>query len=267
MLKNNLEISNTISFGKAIQFRYFFITLTLFSATWLISNIAAVKLVSIFGIILTGGFIIFPFTSMLGNIIVEVYGYKNARQTIWAGFILNLSFVFFINIVNLIPSSPYWKLEEQFNNILIPETRIIFASLISFMISDFANSYLMAKMKIKSQGKSLFKRIIISCSVSISIDIICFMILAFAGTIPTFILIKLMSAAYLKKYLCQIMLLPVIWYLIGRLKVAEGIEIYDSDTKFNPFSLDNIYELNSAKPFNPKSQVAKFSSDLNHENQ
>jgi queuosine precursor transporter len=259
MLKNNLEASNTISFGTAIQFRYFFIILTLFSATWLISNIAAVKLVSIFGIILTGGFIIFPLTTMLGNVIVEVYGYKNARQAIWAGFILNLSFVFFINIVNFMPSSPYWKLEEQFNNILIPETRIIFASLVSFLLSDFANSYLMAKMKIKNQGKSLIKRIIISCSASISIDIICFMLLAFSGTMPTFLLIKLMSAAYVKKYLCQIVLLPVIWYLIDRLKAAEGIDIYDYDTKFNPFSIDNVYDLNSIKKSNPQEQVIGFS--------
>ncbi|MEO8402381.1 MAG: queuosine precursor transporter [Gammaproteobacteria bacterium] len=232
---------------KIIQFRFFFIILALFTATWLLSNIAAVKLVSIFGINLTGGFIIFPLTMMLSNIIVEVYGYKNSRQAIWSGFILNLSFIFFINLVYIIPASSYWKLQTEFHNILVPSTRIIIASLISFLISDFSSSYLMAKMKIKSRGQSLLKRILISYSLSISIDITCFMTLAFAGTMPTSVFLKLMAAAYIKKILCQAILLPIIWYLIDELKKREGIEIYDYDTRFNPFLMDNIYELTSYK--------------------
>ena len=239
--------NSTLSSAKVIQFKYFFIILTMFSATWLISNIAAVKLVSVFGITLTGGFIIFPLTTMLSSIIVEVYGYKNARQAIWGGFILNLSFVFFINLVSIIPASPYWKLQSEFHSILVPGTRIIIASLISFLISDFSNSYLMARMKIKNQGKSLIKRILIAYTLSISIDITCFMILAFAGAMPTFLLLKLMTAAYFKKMLCQTALLPLIWYLIDVLKKREGIEIYDYDTKFNPFSIDNVYELTAYK--------------------
>lgn len=240
-----------------MQFKFYFIVLTLFSATWLISNIAAVKLVSIFGITLTGGFIIFPFTTMLSTILVEVYGYKNSRQAIWAGISLNLLFVFFMNLVATIPPSPFWKLQNEFHDILIPNTRIIIASLISFFLSDFTNSYLMAKMKVKSKGKSLLKRILLSDIFSISIDIVCFMLLAFAGAIPTFLLAKLMMAAYLKKTACQIILLPLIWYLIELLKKKEGIEIYDYDTKFNPFSIDNIYSLNAYQKRNPASLIEK----------
>ena len=139
--KTIVHMNTSDSFESTLHFKYFFLLLTLFSATWLISNIAAVKLVSIFGITLTGGFIIFPFTAMLSIIIVEVYGYKNARQAIWSGFVLNLTFVLFINLVNIIPSSPHWTLEKQFNDILLPETRIIFASLVSLLLSDFSNSY------------------------------------------------------------------------------------------------------------------------------
>jgi queuosine precursor transporter len=236
--------------SKVIQFKYYFIILTLFSATWLIANIAAVKLVSIYGITLTGGFVIFPFTTMLSSVIVEVYGYKNSRQAIWAGFILNLTFVFFINIVNIIPSSSHWNLDEQFKNILVPESRIIFASLISFLFSDFSNSYLMAKMKITCHGRSLLKRILISSGLSLSIDITCFMLLAFYGAMSSSILLKLMGAAYVKKIFCQTTLFPLILYLIELLKNAEGVEVYDYDTKFNPFSIDNIYEFSSLKtPF------------------
>lgn len=252
-MSENFETLKAVNLQKTtIQFKYFFILLTLFSATWLISNIAAVKLVSVFGITLTGGFIIFPITTMLSTIIVEVYGYKNARQAIWSGCILNLSFVLFINLVNFIPSSPYWALDQQFNNILVPETRIILASLISFLLSDFSNSYFMAKMKLKDHGKSLIRRILISSSLAISIDITSFMLLAFSGTMPILILMKLMCAAYIKKFSCQITLFPSLLYLINFLKNREEIDIYDLDTKFNPFSIDNLYEVNSFKKYNNK---------------
>jgi uncharacterized integral membrane protein (TIGR00697 family) len=244
MLGENVSVTQ-LRGAKVIQFKYYFIILTLFAATWLVSNVAAVKLVSIYGVTLTGGFIVFPFTTMLSSVIVEVYGYKSSRQAIWAGFILNLTFVFFINIINVIPSSSHWDLGDQFKNILVPETRIIFASLISFLLSDFSNSYLMAKMKIKSHGRSLLKRILISCGISLSIDITCFMLLAFYGAMPSLVFMKLMAAAYLKKTLCQIALFPLILYLIELLKNAEGADVYDYDTKFNPFSIDNIYDLSA----------------------
>jgi queuosine precursor transporter len=233
------------SHNSSIQFKYFFIILTLFSATWLISNIAAVKLISVFGLTLTGGFFIFPFTTMLSGLIVEVYGYKNARQAIWCGFILNLLFVFFINLVNSIPPSPHWKLEEQFENILVPETRIIMASIFSFLLSDFANSYIMAKMKMKNHGKSLFKRIIASNFCAISMDIFSFMLIAFCGAISAHLLLKLTLAAYIKKFIFQILLLPAQWLSINHLKKLEGVEIYDYETKFNPFSIENDYNINS----------------------
>lgn len=233
-----------LSSGHA-QFKFFFIILALFIAAWLTSNIAAVKLVSVFGITLTGGFIIFPFTTMFGSILVEVYGYKNARQALWAGFILNATFIFFINLIYFFPSSPYWKLNDQFKNILLPEIRIVSASVISFLMAEFVNSYLMAKIKIRSHGRSLVKRILISCGFSFLFDIICFLTLAYYGSVSNSLLVKLIFYAYVKKTLCQAALFPVVCYLIGVLKRAEGIEVYDYNTKFIPFSLDNVYELSA----------------------
>lgn len=227
------------------QFKFFFILLALFTATWLTSDIAAIKLVSVFGITLTGGFIIFPLTTLFGSIIVEVYGYKNARQAIWAGFILNFVFFLFINIVALLPSSPYWQMEKEFRAILLPETRIAIASLISFFIAEFINNYLMAKMKLRSHGKSLVKRIIFSSIFSFFIDVGLFLTLAFYGRIPNTALTNLILFAYLKKLLCQIIIIPIALIFIRLLKNKEGVETYDYDTEFNPFSLDNVYDLRS----------------------
>lgn len=230
-----------------IQFRFFSYVLTFFAATWLISNIAAVKMVSVFGIAFTGGFIIFPITSMLNSIIAEAYGYKNSRQAIWAGFILNILYVLFINLVNVIPSVSQWDMNEQFKSILIPETRIILASVVSFMLSDFINCYLIVKMKLKSKGQYLYKRIIVSTLISLSIDIFLFIFMAFYKALPDSILINLLVTAYAKKIICQIMLLPLTFYLIALLKKKEGVDIYDYDTKFNPFLFDNIYDINANK--------------------
>src|SRR5262245_49470863 len=142
MQNTNMSLIERISQpGDQIHFKYLFIILALFISTWLTSNIAAIKMVSVFGITLTGGFIVFPFTMMLGSILVEVYGYKNSRQAIWAGVALNFTFVLFINIVYLLPASSEWNLNNEFKDVLVPGIRIALASGISFIISEFANSY------------------------------------------------------------------------------------------------------------------------------
>lgn len=238
------------------QFKYQYLFFTFFSATWLTSCIAAVKLVSVFGITLTGGFIIFPFTSLLSTLIVEIYGYKSARQAAWSGFLLNILFVFFIFIVGIIPSSPYWNLQHEFNDILMQSLRITCASLLSFMLSFFLNAYIMAKMKLKSNGRALPKRILLSSTLAITIDIICFITLAFAGTLPFSIFYKLLVAAYIKQIICEIVLLPLIWFLIDKIKSTEGFEIFDFNTDFSPFSLDNIYDFNAYKKTTLKAKVS-----------
>ncbi len=229
------------------QFKYQYLFFTFFSATWLISCIAAVKLVSVFGLTFTGGFIIFPFTSLASTLIVEIYGYKNARQAAWSGFLLNILFVFFMYIVSIIPASPYWTLQNEFDAILMQSLRITGASLVSFMISFFLNAYIMSNMKIKNHGTALPKRILLSNTAAITIDIVCFITIAFLGTIPTAAFVKLLINAFCKKIICEIVLLPLIWYLIDRVKAHEGIEIFDFSTNFNPFSLDNVYNFNDYK--------------------
>ncbi|MDP3560058.1 MAG: queuosine precursor transporter [Legionellaceae bacterium] len=241
------KISYISSTQSNIHFKYKYLFFTFFSATWLISCIAAVKLVSIFGLTLTGGFMIFPFTSLAGTLIIEIYGYKNARQAVWSGFLLNILFVLFIYLVSVFPASPYWDLQNEFDIILMQSLRITCASLVSFMISFFLNAYIMSNMKLRNNGKALLKRILLSSTVAITVDIVCFITLAFAGTLPTAAFMKLLIAAFCKKIICEILLLPVIWYFIDKVKANEGIEIFDFSTNFNPFSMDNVYDFNDYK--------------------
>lgn len=224
-----------------VQIKYFHLVLTLFLGTWVVSNIAAIKIVSFFGITLTGGFLIFPFTSATINLIVEVYGYKLSRQAIWCGLLLNLIYLFFINIINIIPSAPDWPLQTQFQEILVPQNRIFIASLIAFWLSGFSSSYIMAKLKYK--GISLIQRIILSSILFITIDITLFFLIAFVGTTPLSLLKKIFFFAFIKKFLCEIVILPLIWLVINKFKELERYEILDDQTDFNPFSMDNVYHL------------------------
>lgn len=243
MRQYTLSSCDTGLYNEIIHFKYFSIFLSLFSATWLLSNIAAIKFVQIFSITLTGGFIIFPITSMLSSIIVEVYGYKNVRQAIWAGVILNLSFIFFIYLIYLLPSSNMWDLNEEFKAILLPSMRVAAASVMSFITAEFVNSFLMAKMKIFYRGNSLVKRILIACVFSFLLDISLFLFLAFYKIISNAALLKLIAWAYLKKILSQLALLPVAIFIIDWVKKIEKVDVYDYGTAFNPFSLDSFYDL------------------------
>ena len=231
------------------QPKYLFIIFALFSSTWLASNIAAIKLISIFSITLTGGFIVFPFTTIFNYIIVEIYGYKNSRQVIWSGALFNITFILFMYVVNIIPADPHWKLQTEFHDILVPSIRIIAASILSFLLSDFVNNYIMATMKKRKKSWSLVKRIIISSIIAITIDLTSFFIFAFLWTMPLHFLLKIFLSAFIKRMLCQIILLPIIWYLIDVVKTKEGFEIYDYGTNFTPFSLDNVYDFNAYKEY------------------
>lgn len=225
------------------QPKFYFIITTLFISFWLISLISAIKIVSFWGITLTGGFLAFPFTTSLNSLIVEVYGFKYARQAIWSGTILCITYLVFINVINIIPPSSDWKLQEEFQTILVPQTRIIIASIIAFWFSGFINNYIMAKLKCKRM--SLPPRILFSSFVSIVIDLSLFFLIAFWNVLPTSVFYKIFTFALAKKIICEIILLPIIWYLIDLFKKVEGFEITDLNTNFTPFSFDNVYDFES----------------------
>lgn len=227
--------------NQTVTFKYLPIMIAVFSAILLSSNIAAVKLVSILGITLTGGFFIFPFSYTANCILVEVYGYKNARLAIWCGFILCFTFMIFMNIVAVLPPSPSWNLDKEFKEIILPESRIMIASLISYLISDFIFSYVFAKSK--QTGNLLFFRIMKSSIISIIIGVFIFIGISFYQLIPNKLLLQIMLFASIKKILCQIILFPLTYLLINKLKDIEPASVDDFGIDFTPFSLDNVYEI------------------------
>lgn len=230
------------------NFKLFMPLSCLLSIILIASNITALKFVHLGSITLTGGFIVFPFVYIINNILIECYGYKNTRQAIWYSFGCAGIFSILTFIVTLFPSAQN-ELDNSYDIIFSHEPRIIAASLISFVIADLTCNYVLAKSKIHFDGKYLFFRIMICTMVSISLGILIFFLLAFYGKKDTDLLFTTIVIATVKKISFQFLLYPVTLFFITKVKRIEKIDIFDYNTSYNPFTLDNVYEIeNYRKP-------------------
>src|SRR5512139_3365123 len=178
---------------------WFLLVASIFITCLITSNIIAVKLVNIFGLILPAGSIIFPVSYIFGDVLTEVYGYRQARQVIWLGFFCNLFAVVAIWVGQILPAASFWEGQAAYERILGYTPRLLGASFLAYLVGEFANSFVMAKMKIATNGRWLWTRTIGSTLVGQGLDSLVFMTLAFIGTIPLAILIGAIVVQWLSK--------------------------------------------------------------------
>jgi queuosine precursor transporter len=217
--------------------RYFAVIAATFVATLLISNIAAQKLIPMGPFVFTGGILLFPVTYIFGDILTEVYGYARTRQIIWAGFGANVLMASFLGLVVALPPAPGWPLQEAFASALGLVPRIVAASIIAYWIGEFANSFVLAKLKVRTEGKHLWARTISSTLVGQALDTVVFVFAAFGGVLPNSLLVRTTWSGYLFKVFYEVVATPLTYFIVGRLKRAEGVDVYDRKTRFTPFSL------------------------------
>ncbi len=209
----------------------------LFVGSLLISNIAAQKLFACGPFTFSGGILLFPISYILGDCLTEVWGYGRARQVIWAGLICNAFMAAFLWIVVQLPPAEGWPLQEQFATVLGLVPRIVVASIIGYWAGEFSNSFVMAKLKIRTAGRFLWVRTISSTIVGEAVDTVLFVFIAFAGIFPTGLLLTAMWSGYVFKVVYEIIATPATYAVVGFLKRREGIDVYDHETNFNPFKL------------------------------
>ncbi|MGB8816280.1 MAG: queuosine precursor transporter [Minisyncoccia bacterium] len=217
--------------------KYYLYIAVSFVAILIISNTVAVKLIGIGHIVFTGAFLIFPISYIFGDILTEVYGYKATRNIIWAGFFTQFLMVFCYSLVQIMPAASVWTNQASYNVILGVVPRIAIASMIGYFCGEFANSYIMSKIKIKTEGKLLWVRTIGSTIVGQLLDSVLFTVIAFFATIPTHILLTMIAVQYFGKVIYEIILTPVTYYLIKKLKQAEGVDTYDRNISYSPFGI------------------------------
>ena len=212
----------------------FLAVLALFIGCLIAANIIAVKLIFIWGMLLPAAVIVFPVSYILGDVLTEVYGYRAARRVIWLGFVANLVVVAAIWAGGALPAVGFWKDQDAYDQILGAAPRILAASFIAYLIGEFTNSYVLAKMKIATNGRFLWARTIGSTLVGQGLDSAVFIAIAFIGILPTPALVTAIVTQWLFKSAYEACATPVTYGVVNYLKRSEGIDVYDRDTKFNP---------------------------------
>ena len=213
---------------------WFLLVASIFITCLITSNIIAVKLVNIFGLVLPAAIIIFPISYIFGDVLTEVYGYHQARRVIWLGFFCNLIAVVAIWLGQILPAASFWEGQAAYERILGYTPRLLGASFLAYLVGEFANSFVMAKMKIATNGRWLWTRTIGSTLVGQGLDSLVFMTLAFIGTIPLTVLVGAIVVQWLSKSAYEAIITPLTYVVVNFLKKWEGLDVFDTDTRFNP---------------------------------
>jgi len=213
------------------------IFIALFITCLITANVIAVKIISLGPFLLPAAIFIFPLSYIIGDVLTEVYGYRLARRVIWLGFLCNLVFVFFVWLGQMLPAAPFWEGQEAYQRILGYTPRLLAASFLGYLVGEFANSFILARMKIMTRGRWLWSRTIGSTIVGQGLDTSIFITVAFIGT-PSFMPIMILYH-WLAKTLIEALATPLTYVIVNSMKKREAIDTYDYDTRFNPFVISN----------------------------
>ena len=223
--------------GKGAYSVWFVAIVAIFTTCLITANIIAVKLVRVFGLVLPAAIVIFPLSYVFGDVLTEVYGYRQARRVIWLGFFCNLLTVAAIWVGQVLPPASFWDGQAAYERILGYTPRLLVASFVAYLAGEFVNSFVLAKMKIATRGRWLWTRTIGSTIAGQALDSGIFITLAFAGTIPTAALASTILTQWVLKSAYEAAVTPFTYWIVNFLKRREGIDVYDRGTRFNPFLL------------------------------
>ncbi|MFC2064821.1 queuosine precursor transporter [Chloroflexota bacterium] len=216
---------------------WFVVVVGVFVTSLIIANIISVKLTQIGSLVFPVGVVIFPISYIFGDILTEVYGYSRARRVIWLGFLCNLLAVISIKAAQVLPPASFWEGQDAFSLILGNTPRLLIASFIAYLLGEFTNSYVLARMKIITKGKWLWARTIGSTLLGQGLDSLVFISIAFFGMIPNSSLVSAVITQWLIKSTYETIITPVTYLVVNFLKRVEKVDYYDDETDFNPLKI------------------------------
>jgi queuosine precursor transporter len=211
-----------------------FVAVAAFFVTALVvANIVAVKLVEISGQVFPAGLVIFPLSYLLGDVLTEVYGFRAARAVIWLGFACNLVAIGAIQAAIHLPAAGFWEENQDAYDLTLGTTwRIFAASLAAYLVGEFANATILARMKVATRGRFLWTRTIGSTIVGEGLDSLIFITVAFAGTGAG--LLNPIVTTWLIKIGWETAATPFTYALVNFLKRREGVDVFDRETRLTP---------------------------------
>ena len=221
---------------------------SLFVATLVASNIIAVKIAAVGPFSVPAAIVIFPLAYLFGDVLTEVWGYRVARTVIWTGFLANIVVVLFIAAAIAIPSDPHYTDQSAYSRVLGESPRLVAASLTAYLLGEFLNAFVLARLKVATRGRMLWTRTIGSTLVGQGVDSAVFITLAFAGTQPWSLLLVIIRDVWIVKVLYEVIATPITYALVTLLKRVEGVDVYDRDTRFAPIPLTALRSLVRGAP-------------------
>jgi queuosine precursor transporter len=220
-------------------YRYYDLIMAAFVAVLIVSNITSTKSVVVGPFTFDGGTVLFPLSYIFGDILTEVYGYSRSRRVIWTGFAATALAAGVLALIDWLPAAPGYTLGDAWHAVLGQAPRIVAASLLAYFCGEFINSFVLAKLKVATQGRWLWLRTIGSTLVGEGVDTTIFVLVAFYGAegFSNDLVLAILISNYIFKVGFEILATPLTYQLVGFLKRAEGEDYYDVNTDFNPFRL------------------------------
>ena len=210
----------------------------LFVTALITANIVAVKVVEVAGLQVPAGTLtLFPLAYIFGDVLTEVYGYARARQVIWIGFACNAIAVGAILLTGVLPAAGFWQDQEAYDTILGFTWRLLLASFAGYLVGEFINSFVLARLKLLTRGRWLWSRTISSTVFGQFFYTGLFILVAFAGVIPDNELGRTFLTAWLVKVAYETLATPLTYGVVNYLKRVDATDAFDSNTSFNPFKL------------------------------
>ncbi len=211
-----------------------------FNVCLVAANLLETKVISICGLNVTAGLLVFPISYIINDCISEVWGFRKARLIIWSGFAMNFFVVTLGLMAVALPAAPFWQGGEHFNFVFGMAPRIVAASLMAFLAGSFLNAYVMSRMKLKNHGRRFAYRAIASTVVGETADSLLFFPIAFGGIIAWENLVPMMALQILLKSLYEVIVLPLTMHVVKYIKKVDGSDVYDNGISYNIWKIREL---------------------------
>jgi uncharacterized integral membrane protein (TIGR00697 family) len=210
--------------------------LTVLNVTFqLISDVTAGKIIAVLGVGVSITVIYFPVTYIMGDILTEVYGYSRARYVVWLTLLASVLAGLTYQIVAAIPPAAFFTENDAYSTVFHTVPRILVGGWLAVFLGDIANDYVLAKMKIWTKGKFLWTRLVCSTIVGQGINTVIFYMIGLYGILPGNVLVQGIAMGWFLKAAVEVIMTPVTYFVVGRLKSVERIDYDDYETNFSPF--------------------------------
>lgn len=224
--------------NSAQAFKYYDLLGMLSVCVLMISNTVAPKLIGIGPFTVSVAILVFPITYIVSDVMTEVYGYARARRITWASVTAIIIMCAIYKFSILIPPIPEWQNQQAFETIFSVAPRMAFASVVAILVGEMLNAFVLAKMKVKTEGRHMWTRFVGSTFIGQGADSVIVAIIAFAGLMPWNVILSIILTGWFGKTLYEIVMLPLTTMVVKKLKRAEGVDFYDTNTDFTPFTLE-----------------------------